>query len=129
MKGEKNTSLTKNISPPSAQTGTSTSSPSSAQAGTSTSVSIDNQTQSISANTCTRQSILLTTALIRLKNRNGKLLEVRALPDSGSEASFMTERIAQQLNLARERVHIPVTGLQGSSSGFVTQSQYPNPAP
>ncbi|XP_029173951.1 uncharacterized protein LOC114942698 [Nylanderia fulva] len=47
---------------------------------------------------------------------------VRALLDSGSEASFVSERVVQQLRLARKRVNVTVSGLQDVTTGKATQA-------
>ena len=48
-------------------------------------------------------SILLMTCQVMVKGPNGTSVQARALLDSGSEALFMTERLAQQLHLPRRR--------------------------
>lgn len=67
-------------------------------------------------------AVLLTTALVTLTNEHGEAVVVRALLDSGSEASFLSERVARALRLSRRRVHVPVTGLQGASTGVATHA-------
>ncbi|CAL1681022.1 unnamed protein product [Lasius platythorax] len=66
--------------------------------------------------------ILLSTALVTCTNGQDNSLVVRALLDSGSEASLVSERVAQTLKLPRHRVHVPMMGIQGASSGVATQS-------
>ncbi|XP_011881416.1 PREDICTED: uncharacterized protein LOC105569510 [Vollenhovia emeryi] len=66
--------------------------------------------------------ILLSTARLVCSNPEGGAVTVRALLDSGSEASFVTERVAQRLGLNRRRVHIPVSGIQGTTSGVATHA-------
>ena len=46
-------------------------------------------------------SILLMTCQVMVQGPNGSSVQARALLDSGSEASFITERLAQQLRLPR----------------------------
>ena len=48
-------------------------------------------------------SVLLMTCQVVIRGPNGSTARARALLDSGSEASFITERLAQQLRLARRR--------------------------
>ena len=48
-------------------------------------------------------SILLMTCQVIIRAPDGATVQVRALLDSGSEASFITERMAQQLRLSRRR--------------------------
>jgi len=52
----------------------------------------------------------------------GRQTSVCALLDSGSQASFISERAAQQLLLKRHKVDITVSGLQGINTGRVTQA-------
>ncbi|XP_029171330.1 uncharacterized protein LOC114940747 [Nylanderia fulva] len=67
-------------------------------------------------------TVLLATAVIRVFGESGRSLTVRALLDSGSEASFISERVAQQLRLPRRRVNVTVSGLQGATTGRVTHA-------
>ena len=48
-------------------------------------------------------SVLLMTCRVIIRGPNGSSAQARALLDSGSEASFITERLAQQLGLPRRR--------------------------
>ncbi len=48
-------------------------------------------------------SVLLMTCQVIIESPNGSTARARALLDSGSEASFITERLAQQLCLSRRR--------------------------
>ena len=50
-----------------------------------------------------QRNILLMTCQVMIRGPNGSLAQARALLDSGSEASFITERLAQQLRLSRRR--------------------------
>lgn len=54
---------------------------------------------------------LLTTARVILEGEDGRELKVRALLDSGSEATFISEWAAQTLRAKRHRVRVSVTGL------------------
>jgi len=65
----------------------------------------------------TTGTVLLTTAQIRLITKTGKSFSVRALLDSASEASFVTERVAQQLALPRRKANVIVSSLQGFKVG------------
>ncbi|XP_070167756.1 uncharacterized protein [Polyergus mexicanus] len=69
-----------------------------------------------------RRQILLSTALATCFNDQGRSVVIRALLDSGSEATFLSERVAQALRLPRRRVHVPVAGIQGAPSGVVYHS-------
>nr|XP_012215482.1 PREDICTED: uncharacterized protein LOC105667925 [Linepithema humile] len=65
---------------------------------------------------------LLATAQIILQSDAGQSIKVKALLDPGSEATFVSERAAQQLRARRKRVHVTVAGLQGIQTGTVTSS-------
>lgn len=65
----------------------------------------------------TNRSVLLATALVRLRSASGNTLLARALLDQGSDTSFVTEHIAQKLRLPRTPVQIPITGLGGVAAG------------
>ena len=62
-----------------------------------------------------QESILLMTCQVIIRGPDGSTVQVRALLDSGSEASFITERMAQQLRLSRRREGPTVTCLGGST--------------
>lgn len=47
-------------------------------------------------------------------------MTVRALLDSGPEASFVSERVAQQLRLLQCRVNVTISGLQSVITGVAT---------
>lgn len=57
------------------------------------------------------QNVLLATAVIRAKSRNGCKYFIRALLDQGSQASFVTEATVQLLGLERTSVNGWVSGL------------------
>ncbi|KAG8238077.1 hypothetical protein J437_LFUL018208, partial [Ladona fulva] len=48
---------------------------------------------------------------------HGVQIRARALLDNGSEASFITETLAQLLHLPRQRTHIPLSGLGAAEAG------------
>lgn len=56
-------------------------------------------------------SVLLPTCLVRLQTDNNNYIIVRALLDSGSHVSFMTEHCAQVLKVKRSRVPVTVSGV------------------
>jgi len=70
--------------------------------------------------TMTTGTVLLATA--KLISETGELFSVRALLDSASEASFVSERVVQQLALRRRKAHVTVSGLQGLKVGRPTQA-------
>ncbi|XP_025263170.1 uncharacterized protein LOC112637510 [Camponotus floridanus] len=61
--------------------------------------------------------VLLATAIITLISESGRTITARALLDFGSEASFVSERVAQQLRLRRRKIGVTVSGLQGVTTG------------
>ncbi|XP_029161171.1 uncharacterized protein LOC114935244 [Nylanderia fulva] len=63
------------------------------------------------------KTVLLATAQILLEGPSGRQLTVRALLDTGSEASFITKSAAQLLRASRRRVRVAVNGLQGTRTG------------
>ncbi|XP_011858752.1 PREDICTED: uncharacterized protein LOC105556279 [Vollenhovia emeryi] len=67
-------------------------------------------------------TVLLATAIVKLYADAGQSVTARALLDSGSEASFVSERVAQQLKLSRRRANVTVCGLQGVNTGRATHS-------
>ncbi|XP_076298183.1 uncharacterized protein LOC143217599 [Lasioglossum baleicum] len=60
---------------------------------------------------------LLATATVILGAPGGRTLVVRALIDPGSESSFLSEWVAQSLNLRRRPVRVNLTGYQGIHVG------------
>jgi hypothetical protein len=52
-----------------------------------------------------RNHILLATATAEVKNKSGQYVPCRALLDSGSQWSFITERCVQRLRLLRTQTH------------------------
>jgi len=79
-------------------------------------------TQVTSMATSTSGTVLLATARVRLISGTGESFSVRALLDSASEASFVTERVVQQLALPRRKADVIVSGLQGLKIGPPTQA-------
>jgi len=72
--------------------------------------------------TMTTGTVLLAIAKIRLISKTGRSFSVRALLDSASKASFVTERVVQQLALQRRKANVIVSGLQGLKVGRPTQA-------
>ncbi|XP_062541586.1 uncharacterized protein LOC134209605 [Armigeres subalbatus] len=66
-------------------------------------------------------SILLATAVILVEGNNGVRVPARALLDSGSECNFMTEKLAQQLKVQRQRAVVEVCGI-GQANMKVTST-------
>lgn len=61
-------------------------------------------------------SVLLATAIVRLRGVNGQWHQVRALLDQGSQSSFITDRCAQSLNLIRQKVNVSIVGVGAASA-------------
>lgn len=67
-------------------------------------------------------SILLSTAIVKVQNDNGDIITVRALLDSASQSSFITESCVKRLRLSREKSEITVQGLTGAQVPVVRGS-------
>lgn len=64
--------------------------------------------------------ILLATAMVIVETPNKQLETVRVLLDSGSQASFITERCVQRLRLNRRSISVPINGLGASAAGHAS---------
>ena len=60
--------------------------------------------------------VLLSTALIKLHDRNGREHVVRAVLDSGSTSCFVTERLCRQLNLETRQIDRSIFGINNVTS-------------
>ena len=60
--------------------------------------------------------VLLVTALVLAKSRDGTTHTLRALIDQGSQASFITESASQLLGLRRTRIQGHVTGINSTKT-------------
>ena len=58
-----------------------------------------------------RNHILLATAIVEVQNKSGHYVPCRALIDSGSESSFISERCVQPLRLSRTQTHASIQGI------------------
>ena len=67
---------------------------------------------------------LLATSLVRLCSSQGRELQVRAVIDSGSQISIVSESASQKVHLKRQRANIPLYGIgaqpSGTTNGAVT---------
>ncbi|XP_071574714.1 uncharacterized protein [Temnothorax nylanderi] len=90
---------------------------------TSTNLSLKVHTAGRQGNKC---SILLATARVLVRTPNGRSCRIRALIDPGSEATFITERVAQLLKAKRQKTHVKVSGLGGQSTGTANYTVYLN---
>nr|XP_012135148.1 PREDICTED: uncharacterized protein LOC100874762 isoform X2 [Megachile rotundata]XP_012135760.1 PREDICTED: uncharacterized protein LOC100874762 isoform X3 [Megachile rotundata] len=59
---------------------------------------------------------LLSTAIIHITNNEGQLQPCRVLLDSGSQSHFLTEQAACRLNLPRQKINIPVIGINKNTT-------------
>lgn len=88
-----------------------------------TNVEVDNDVQqdiSITSHLATGYTqALLATALVPVRSFSGHITILRALIDSGSQASFISERAVQSLQLKRTAIHGTVTGV-GSTTTTVS---------
>ncbi|XP_055590753.1 uncharacterized protein LOC129742842 [Uranotaenia lowii] len=60
--------------------------------------------------------VILATAVINLVDDHGNNHLARALLDSGSECSFITESFSQRLQIQRKRVYLSISGIGQSST-------------
>ena len=58
-----------------------------------------------------RNHILLATAIAEVQNKSGQYVPCRALLDSGSQSSFITDRCVQRLRLSRTQTHASIQGI------------------
>jgi len=68
------------------------------------------------------QEILLTTIQLRVKNKEGEDIILRALLDQGSQVTLITENAAQRLNLRRNKMNAAITSvgtIMGTSKGII----------
>lgn len=74
-------------------------------------------TKAVNSFAATREkTILLSTACVPLEPDNGLVMTVRALLDSGSEESFLSEHVAQSLGLKSTSVNVAVAGVGNSTT-------------
>ncbi len=73
------------------------------------------------ATTGIKPDLLLMTCRVMVESPDGPMMEARAILDSGSSASFISERSAQCLHLPRSTQNTRITGV----AGFVCNSAQP----
>lgn len=73
-------------------------------------------TQDITLSAIQSNCVLLSTALIHVTDNNGKYHKVRAILDSGSTSSFITESLCAKLNLPTSSTSTVVEGLNSQIS-------------
>lgn len=57
--------------------------------------------------------VFLATAIVNAENGSGQTFSCRVLLDSGSQINFITERLAHQMQLNREKSDVSVSGIGG----------------
>ena len=65
-----------------------------------------------------KSNSLLMTCQVMVECPNGSFTKIRALLDSGSSASFVSERVAQSLRLQRTKQGVSVSGIGGTPLGM-----------
>lgn len=65
---------------------------------------------------CVSSKILLATAMVKVDDIHSRPQPCRVLLDAGSQANFITERMAQFLNLKRVANELPITGINNVAS-------------
>ncbi|XP_076295214.1 uncharacterized protein LOC143216229 [Lasioglossum baleicum] len=68
------------------------------------------------------QTVLLATAMVKVFAPNGQSRLARALLDQGSQSSFVSTNLVQQLRLQKVRAPISVTGLGGERTSTIDYS-------
>lgn len=91
--------------------------PNPGNANPSTSATIaDAEAKTLSSNASSKNSTLLSTAIVSVKNNLGQFVHIRCIVDSGSQVQIVTEKAVQLLGLSRNRDSTCVQGLGGRSS-------------
>ncbi|KAF9801362.1 hypothetical protein SFRURICE_000296 [Spodoptera frugiperda] len=85
------------------------------------SVPADNKPLVSCLSTGDKQTVLLTTALLKAESRHGKYQAVRALLDQGSQGSFISESMVQSLGLRKIPLKNVVYGLGGDKGATSTE--------
>ncbi|XP_046405050.1 uncharacterized protein LOC124170373 [Ischnura elegans] len=75
-----------------------------------------------SCSVVTKRVVLLATVCVNIEAPSGKLLTVRALMDTASDSSFVSEWVVQTLQLRKTIVNVPVTGVHGCETGVSTSA-------
>lgn len=60
--------------------------------------------------------VLLSTAVVDIKDKVGNYIKCRALLDSGSQASFISKKLAEKLQLDKQHTNISLIGVNQASS-------------
>ncbi|XP_076298362.1 uncharacterized protein LOC143217705 [Lasioglossum baleicum] len=113
-------SMTRSTVPPQPSTATSTN----CEARSSTSNANYDLTATHLAETVPKEekTVLLATAIVKVYTPDGRTRLARALLDQGSQASFISNNLVQQLRLQKIRSPISVTGLGGEPASSINYS-------
>ncbi|KAF8797168.1 hypothetical protein HNY73_001462 [Argiope bruennichi] len=65
------------------------------------------------SNGVSNSSVLLSTAVIKVKDHSGKFVKCRALIDNASQLSLISKKLAHQLNLPLKNTNHKLTGING----------------
>ncbi|XP_055633488.1 uncharacterized protein LOC129773856 [Toxorhynchites rutilus septentrionalis] len=87
---------------------------------------IDTYTSLVLANPAvkvTHTNVLLSTVVLLVVDPYGQEHVARALLDSGSQPNAISERLCQQLHLARRPINIPISGIDGTVTNAKHQVQ------
>lgn len=68
-----------------------------------------------------QHSILLATAIVHIRSAANKLIPLRALIDPGSQATLVTERAVQLLQLQKKNTTCIITGVGSTNSETSTK--------
>ncbi|KAK9696385.1 hypothetical protein QE152_g31923 [Popillia japonica] len=81
------------------------------------------QNSVITAHTSTKQPeyILLSTAVVLIKDFRNNLVQCRALTDSGSQSNFMTKELVEKLRLKQSNISIPIGQIKLGDSKPILQ--------
>lgn len=75
-----------------------------------------NVTTTCSLSASAPKTVLLLTAVVLVTDRDNQAYQCRALLDSGSQANFITEAMANTLGLERKRANVPISGINNVKS-------------
>lgn len=91
-------------------------------ASNSAAVNTDSNDSVVLTNTSSMRDVLLPTAVVRLIDKDGKFIHARALLDSGSQVSFITEKLADELGSEKIQIKQQITGITGGTNDVKQQT-------
>ncbi|XP_015123778.1 uncharacterized protein LOC107045885 [Diachasma alloeum] len=91
--------------------------PSTSTAGVNLNNQITNGNQQSNQPSEDQKSVLLATARVTVKSPRGFSIRARVLIDQGSEVSFISEKLVNQLHLSRKSTMLELIGIGGVNSG------------